>query len=100
MRGTTSPRAASRGCRWCSQAFGYGSTACGERRGRAGARVGREVAGAGGEDGGQWGGRRNECIPSAGRHVHGDTLEGLVDTVAGIVNAALLAAGHPRPGGS
>ncbi|MFP3561054.1 hypothetical protein SB861_62285, partial [Paraburkholderia sp. SIMBA_049] len=39
--------------------------------------------------GSQWGGRRNECVPPAGRHVHGDTLEALVDTVAGIVNAAL-----------
>ncbi|WP_175855104.1 hypothetical protein [Burkholderia anthina] len=48
--------------------------------------------------GSQWGGRRNECIPPAGRHVHGDTLEALVDTVAGIVNAALLTAGHPRTG--
>ncbi|AOI59255.1 hypothetical protein [Burkholderia diffusa] len=50
--------------------------------------------------GSQWGGRRIECIPPAGRYVHGDTLEALVDRVAGIVNAALLAAGHPRPGGS
>jgi hypothetical protein len=50
--------------------------------------------------GSRWGGRRNECIPPAGRHVHGDTLEALVDTVAGIVNAALLAAGHSQPGGS
>lgn len=48
----------------------------------------------------RWGGRRNECIPSTGRHVHGDTLEALVDTVAGIVNAALLAAVRPLPGGS
>ncbi|EMN1926196.1 hypothetical protein RVV18_000556 [Burkholderia ambifaria] len=50
--------------------------------------------------GSQWGGRRNECVPPATRHVYGDTLEALVDTVAGIVNAALLAAGHPQPGGS
>ncbi|QTD93239.1 hypothetical protein [Burkholderia anthina] len=50
--------------------------------------------------GSQWGGRRNECIPPAGRHVRGDTLEALVDTVAGIVNAALPAAGHPRAGDS
>nr|WP_057926353.1 hypothetical protein [Burkholderia ambifaria] len=50
--------------------------------------------------GSQWGGRRNECVPHNGRHVHGDTLEALVDTVAAIVNAALLAAGHPRPDGS
>ncbi|RQR29868.1 MULTISPECIES: hypothetical protein [unclassified Burkholderia] len=50
--------------------------------------------------GSQWGGRRNECIPPNGRHVHGNTLEALVDTVAGIVNAAMLAAGHPRPGGA
>ncbi|RQR26820.1 hypothetical protein DIE23_28635 [Burkholderia sp. Bp9143] len=50
--------------------------------------------------GSQWGGRRKECIPPTGRHVHGGTLEALVDTVAGIVNAALLAAGHPRPRGS
>ncbi|RKU03971.1 hypothetical protein C7H84_06865 [Burkholderia sp. Nafp2/4-1b] len=50
--------------------------------------------------GSQWGARRNECIPPAGRHVHADTLEALVDTVAGIVNAALFAAGQPRPGGS
>ncbi|KHK56536.1 hypothetical protein PI86_12745 [Burkholderia sp. A9] len=50
--------------------------------------------------GSQWGGRRHECIPPAGRHLHGDTLEALVDTVAAIVNAALLVAGQPRPGGS
>ncbi|WP_175798494.1 hypothetical protein [Burkholderia ambifaria] len=50
--------------------------------------------------GSQWGGRRNECVPPARRHVHGDTLEALVDTVAAIVNAALVAAGHPRPGDS
>ncbi|KVE05882.1 MULTISPECIES: hypothetical protein [Burkholderia] len=48
--------------------------------------------------GSQWGGRRSEHVPPAGRHVHGDTLEALVDTVAGIVNAALRAAGHGATG--
>ncbi|VWB66374.1 hypothetical protein BPS26883_03135 [Burkholderia pseudomultivorans] len=43
--------------------------------------------------GSQWGGRRTEHVPPAGRHVRGETLEALVDTVAGIVNAALGTAG-------
>ncbi|MPV61021.1 hypothetical protein CFB46_21085 [Burkholderia sp. HI2761] len=48
--------------------------------------------------GSQWGGRRSERVPPAGRHVHGDTLEALVDTVAGIVNAALGTVGHGASG--
>lgn len=47
--------------------------------------------------GSQWGGRRHEYVPPAARHVHGDTLEALVDAVAGIVNAAHAVAGQPCP---
>jgi hypothetical protein len=50
--------------------------------------------------GSQWGGRRNEYVPPAVRHVHGDTLEALVDTVAAIVNTALRGAGYGLQGHS